>query len=900
MNKYHLCLANYFSGRLLFIDGDARKKPDIRKYVELPWQQTRAGMWDEVTDTLCDLDFIQANSEVERTYDLIRDFIDVLKSIPDNKTVNDKDIGKQASLDKYALDLIACAKGQLNIGDLDIPKSTPPWSDEQIESEIRRSKHDTKSSDRLKDFLTFLGKEANNLQHSAKEVSLFAHQQAWNYAAEGPVGTSAGLVNLKNYPHLILRTHDTRSDWTPRPQILKTLNGHTNRVKSIIISADCKVALTGSSDKNCILWDLETGEALNTLQGHTAEVLSIAITADRKMAFSGSNDHTCIYWDLTTGKPAGIFKMHESWVWAVAMTPNGSKAISGSEDKTCLLWDLSTGKIISKLSGHESGIQSVAMSPDGKMALSASFMDGTCIFWDLTTSKAVRTLKGKLGVQSIVPAPDWKKALIGTRAGLFVWDLSEGEVIEKTKGLVLNYKSLAVTADFKMALCGSYDNVCDLWDIDTWQIIKTLTGHSGFVNSVAIAPNGEKAITASEDRTCLLWDITTSKGSNKINPAERNRNHSGMILDVKIIEGEDAAVATSIFGTRSFWELGTGRAIKKVRRPYADWRILLTPDRKMLISGEIGGHCVLDELGSGKRIKEFIGHYKGKINALAIAPNGRLALSVADDKDCAIYDLGSKEVLPSLFKHGSLVISNAITPDGKMVLSASLDNMWFLWQLPSGKIIKSARGYNSPVSSVAMAPDGRFAVSGFEDGTCILWDINTFRPIKALEGQRDYISSVLITPDGKMALSGSYDNCLITWDLATGRKISELIVSSKIQAMSLLGNTIVAGCESGEVLFLNTGLDKLRHGPSITTVRKIWDLGLDQFQDLSADCPVCGHRFLPPPSVLTAIEELTAIAALSPEQSSCLDLPDEAWENTALIDKCPKCSETLKFNPFIA
>lgn len=898
--KYHSCLANYFTGKPLFSDGDLRKEPNIRKCVELPWQQTRAGMWDEATNTLCGLDFIQAKSAIERTYDLIRDFNDLLKSIPDNQTANDREIAKQAGLDKYALDLIYCAKGRLNICDIDIPESTRPWTEDQIEKEILRTKNETNRSDRLKDFLTFLGKEAGNLQHCAKEISFFAHQQAWNYAAEGPVGNSAGSVKLEEYPHLILRANDTRFDWIPRPQILKALNGHVDKAKSITISADSKVALTGSSDKSCILWDLDTGEALKTLQGHTAEVLSIAITADRKMAYSGSNDHTCIQWDLTTGRPLRIYQGHESWVWAVAITADGSKAFSGSEDKTCVLRDLTTGEIISRLYGHDSGIQSVAMSPDGSMALSASFMDGTCIFWDLTTSKALKTLKGKQGVQSILPAPDWKKALIGTRAGLFVWDLLGGEIIEKTKGLVLNYKSLAVTADFKMALCGSYDNICDLWDLDSWQVLKTLTGHAGFVNSVAITPNGEKAITASEDRTCLLWDITTSKGSNKFNLDERRKDRSGMVLDLKIDEGEDVVVATSIFGTRSFLDLKTGQAIKKVHRPYADWKILLTPDRKMLLSGEIGGSCALDELWSGKRIKEFVGHYRGRISALAIAPNGKLAMSVANDIDCAIYDLGSKEVLPSLFKPTAQITAFAISPDGKVVLSASLDKMWFLWELSTGKVIKSTRGPNSTVSSIAMSPDGRFAMAGCEDGACILWEIATFRETKVLEGQSDHISSVILTPDCKLVLSGSFNNCLIIWDIATGRKISELIVSSKIQAMSLLGNTIVAGCESGEVLFLNSGMNKLRQGPAIASVRKIWDLELGQFQDHSADCPICGHRFVPPATVMTTIEELRANAALSPEQSACLELPVEAWEDAFLIDKCPKCSAALRFNPFIA
>jgi len=48
------------------------------------------------------------------------------------------------------------------------------------------------------------------------------------------------------------------------------------------------------------------------------------------------------------------------------------------------------------------------------------------------------------------------------------------------------------------------------------------------------------------------------------------------------------------------------------------------------------------------------------------------------------------------------------------------------------------------------------------------------------------------------------------------------------------------------------------------------------------------------------IRKITKKAGLKPEQSPCLELPDEAWEDPGLLGNCPKCGEKLKFNPFIA
>jgi len=229
-----------------------------------------------------------------------------------------------------------------------------------------------------------------------------------------------------------------------------------------------------------------------------------------------------------------------------------------------------------------------------------------------------------------------------------------------------------------------------------------------------------------------------------------------------------------------------------------------------------------------------------------------------------------------------------------------LDNICNLWEFTTGKVIKSFKVHNNPVSSISMAPDGKTAFAGCEDGTCILLDLIAGTPIIMCKGHNDFVSGVVITQDGKLALSGSYDNCIIIWDLETGKKMSNLFVSSKIRALRLSGNRIITGCESGEVIFLNVDMSFLRQGPAITTIRKIWDSEIEQFLDLSADCPLCGHRFAPPSYALDAIKDIITKAALTPDQSTCLELPDEAWLDFRLESKCPECGDNLKFNPFTA
>ncbi|MCX6238204.1 MAG: WD40 repeat domain-containing protein, partial [Bacteroidia bacterium] len=368
--NYYTTLASYFQSKPLYLDEPIQKKPNTRKLVEQPWQQTKGEMWDEVTDTLCNLDFIQVKAYAKMTYELVNDFNEVLKIIPDNQETISEDKDKQARMDKYTQDLIAYAKGKIAISQLKIPKSITPWTEKQIDAEIERIKTSPTKADLLKDFLNFLGNENSNLQNYAKEFAFFTHQQAWNYAAEGPIGKAAGELQPAAGKSLLRLIPTTRPSWNPMPPAVKTLSGHTSWVNAVSITPDGKRALSGSNDKTCILWDLETGQVVKTLSGQTDTVSAVSITPDGKRALSGSWDNTCILWDLETGQAVKTLTGHTYPVEAVSITPDGKRALSGSWDKTCILWDMETGQAVKTLSGHTSAVSAVSITPDGKRALS--------------------------------------------------------------------------------------------------------------------------------------------------------------------------------------------------------------------------------------------------------------------------------------------------------------------------------------------------------------------------------------------------------------------------------------------------------------------------------------------------------------------------------------------------
>lgn len=89
--------------------------------------------------------------------------------------------------------------------------------------------------------------------------------------------------------------------WKRNPATMKyasslVMRGHTGQINSISVSRDGLRLLSGSSDRTCRVWDLESGKELLTLKRHTRPITSIAMSPDGKTLISSSLDGTAVVW----------------------------------------------------------------------------------------------------------------------------------------------------------------------------------------------------------------------------------------------------------------------------------------------------------------------------------------------------------------------------------------------------------------------------------------------------------------------------------------------------------------------------------------------------------------------------------------------------------------------------
>jgi WD40 repeat protein len=372
-------------------------------------------------------------------------------------------------------------------------------------------------------------------------------------------------------------------------------------------------------------------------------------------------------------------------------------------------------------------------------------------------------------------------------------------------------------------------------------VINTLKGHTSRVTKVKITADGNRIISGSDDATCIIWDLYSGKMIHSL------KGHADNILALAI-----------------------------------------TSDGKKCITGAHSDHCFIWDIDTGQVINNSLKRYIDEnINSIVIAYDGRRRRSISLLKGYGIpkYPIADTYDLK-------------ITPDGKRAISLCNDITCGIWNMNSGKVIIALVG-NSKIFSVAITPDGKRAITGSSDNKCILWNLNSGEAIKTFNGHTDRVISVAITPDGKRAISGSIDNTCIIWDLDTGEKVGLFVSTSPIYIVKFYFLGLLVGDRHGKISILKANKELLCPQYSIVTINRIWDFNLHQYLPMSAECPSCGHRFEPNILILNTIEQITIQAGLRPDQSPCLELTDEVWENPGLLGECPECHEKLKFNPFL-
>src|SRR4051812_28679449 len=112
--------------------------------------------------------------------------------------------------------------------------------------------------------------------------------------------------------------------------------------------------------------------------------------------------------------------------------------------------------------------------------------------------------------------------------------------------------------------------------------------------------------------------------------------------------------------------------------------------------------------------------------------------------------------------HGGPVRALAIAPDGKTAISGSFDTSAIRWSLERNTAEQVLRFHDGAVNAAIFLPDGRIATSG-EDARIAIWQPGEPVPRIVLEGHSAPVVTLAVSPDGAMLASASWDHSARLW-----------------------------------------------------------------------------------------------------------------------------------------
>jgi WD40 repeat protein len=768
-----------------------------------------AGEVDDAVALLTDLPWIEAKCKARLAFGLQGDYRQTIEVLPEAQAELAEERRREAELARWTQTLIECAEQRRAPKPEEIIQSVERWSDERIAAESKRIVESPTRLDRLKAFAGFVEGELFPQYEFGKRPG-FVVQHAFNSAPRGPVHASAARRVEGVGAALILRRWGPSDSYYPKPALLRTLEGHTESITSVSVTADGRRAVSGSHDKTLRVWNLETGQS-TVLHGHTRGVYTVSVTPDGRRALSAGDSVFLRVWDLEAGEstvlPRPTFSKllpctwtydgHTRSVYSVSVTPDGRRAVSGSGDNTLRVWNLETGQSTTPR-GHTDEVRSVSVTPDGQRAVSGSG-DKTVRVWNLETGES-SVLRGHTGrVLSVSVTPDGRRAVSGSfDKTLRVWNLETGEstVLQGYAGWSVN-----VTPDGRRAVFEGSDNTLRVWNLETGES-AILQGHAGGVESVSATSDGRRVVSSwSGDKALQVWNLEAGESAVL-------HGHMRTAYSVSVTPDGRRAVSAGGDKTVRVWNPETGESTVLEGHTDGVTGVSVALDGRRAVSGSYDKTLRVWGLETGKStVLQGHTHY---VRSVAMTPDGRRAVSASEDKTLRVWNLEAASESTVLQGHAREVWSVSVTPDGQRAVSGSWDKTVRVWDLETGgnMVLQVLQGHTDLVRSVSVTPDGLLAVSGGDDKTVRVWNLETGKST-VLQGHANRVFSVSVSPDGRWAASGSGDNTLRVWDLETGAGLAIARINAACWAVAMARkNLIVAGTDLGEVLFFDLrGID---------------------------------------------------------------------------------------------
>ncbi|MEM7310714.1 MAG: WD40 repeat domain-containing protein [Planctomycetota bacterium] len=297
--------------------------------------------------------------------------------------------------------------------------------------------------------------------------------------------------------------------WRDRPEPPRlVIDVGARLVKDVALSADGRLAVSGTADGEVRVHDAVSGALLHTLSAHPVTARAVAFDAGATRVVSGDRQGGLFLWSGADFRERRELPPSVGPVVDVRFLPDDERIAALTEDGGVRLLDAASGEELALLPGPHSGIFAAALGPLGERNVFAAPGGTLRVFSALTGERLAALRSDELGRASRLALSPSEPLLATTATGTetFLWELESGAERARVAPLYGGYVSaLAFSPDGARLVLGSSNGVVQVVDAASgFELIRIETGVEG-LRTLALSADGARLAAGGARPRIEVW-----------------------------------------------------------------------------------------------------------------------------------------------------------------------------------------------------------------------------------------------------------------------------------------------------------------------------------------------------------------------------------------------------------